>query len=186
MVWKLSAHFTINISCFEVFRIFSKKFLHRNQFLAFPQHNLWCIFIITPIITVLQMFLGISHWFKDNCPRGKLPPPHNLNSNPNPKQNLNPNRGPIILGGQLSRYHFTLKIFHISQSYNVKRYCINSRMHRSKAFRDDISENSCHYNIGKIMVDVLVILNSEFLFWSFSNSSVVISQQHGLKFKRIF
>ena len=42
-----------------------------------------------------QNYCFIKKWFKDNCPRGKVP--INPKTNPNPKLNRNPNRGAIFL-----------------------------------------------------------------------------------------
>ena len=116
MMQRLSTHFTINISCFEAFLVFSKKYLNWNQYWALPQNNLWCIFASTPTCCT--------------------PDVHR---------------------------HFPLTISHILRSCDVKRYCKTSRMNRSKAFRDNILENSCHYDICEITVNVLVIQNSFFL-----------------------
>ena len=59
----------------------------------------------------------------------------------------------------ISRWQFP----NILRCYNVKRYCTTSRRNRSKAFRDNILENSCFDNICEITVNVLVIPNSFFL-----------------------
>ena len=38
--------------------------------------------------------------------------------------------------------HFPLNVFPILPSYNVMRYCTTFRMHRSKAFADDIKTSA--------------------------------------------
>ena len=59
----------------------------------------------------------------------------------------------------ISRWQFP----NILRCDNVKRYCTTSRRNRSKAFTDNILENSGFDNICEITVNVLVIPNSFFL-----------------------